>query len=65
MKVAQHEVLGWRSKNNPSRTGRSMAPYAREAAYERTRNQNASIVPDGTDVSFCMISQHFVLGYFH
>jgi hypothetical protein len=24
-----------------------------------------SIVPDGTDVSFCVISQHFVLGYFH
>ncbi len=24
-----------------------------------------SIVPEGTAVSFCIISQHFVLGYFH
>jgi hypothetical protein len=24
-----------------------------------------SIVPNGTDLSFCIISQHFVLGYFH
>src|SRR5260370_21746538 len=24
-----------------------------------------SIVPHGTDIAFCFISQHFVLGYFH
>ena len=65
MKVAQYEVLGWRLKNDPSRTGRSTATYAAEAVYERTRSQNTSIVPAGTDVLFCVISQHFVLGYFH
>ena len=26
---------------------------------------NVSIVPYGTAVSFCIIPQHFVLGYFH
>ena len=26
---------------------------------------DVSIVPRGADVSFCIISQHFVLGYFH
>ncbi len=65
MKVAQYEVLGWREKNGPSRTGRSRVPYVGEAAYERTWSQNTSIVPGGTDASFCIISQHFVLGYFH
>jgi hypothetical protein len=66
MKVAQYEVLGWRSKKTtrPGRDG-STAAYAGEAAYERTRSQKTSIVPAGTDVSFCIISQHFVLGYFH
>jgi hypothetical protein len=65
MKLAQYEVLGWRSKKRPVPDGTIEAPYAGEAAYERTRNQNTSIVPGGTDASFCIISQHFVLGYFH
>ena len=52
MKVAQYEVLGWRLKNDPSRTGRSTATYAAEAVYERTRSQNTSIVPAGTGRSF-------------
>jgi hypothetical protein len=30
-----------------------------------TSSQNDSIVPAGTDISFCVLSQHFVLGYFH
>src|SRR5258708_9061688 len=29
-----------------------------------TRSQYVSIVPAGTGISFCIISQHFVLGYF-
>jgi hypothetical protein len=47
MKVeAQYEVLGWRfKKKDPSRTGRSTAPYAGEAAYERTRSQNTFYRP--------------------
>jgi hypothetical protein len=55
---------GLGSKKGPSRTGRSKVAFAGEAAYERTRSQDTSFVPDGTDVSFCVISQHFVLGYF-
>jgi hypothetical protein len=37
------------------------------AIAERRANQkpNVSIVPNGTAVSFCIIPQHFVLGYFH
>jgi len=36
MKVAQYEVLGWRSeKGEPSRTVRSMAAYALETTCER------------------------------
>jgi hypothetical protein len=31
----------------------------------RDQTPSDSIVPTGTDVSFCIISQHFVLGYFH
>ena len=31
----------------------------------RDQKPNVSIVPYGTDVSFCIISQHYVLGYFH
>jgi hypothetical protein len=31
----------------------------------RDQEPNVSIVPRGTDTSFCVISQHFVLGYFH
>jgi hypothetical protein len=31
----------------------------------RDQTPNVSIVPNGTDLSFCIISQHFVLGYFH
>ena len=32
--------------------------------YTRDQELNVSIVPDGTDISSCIISQHFVLGYF-
>jgi hypothetical protein len=37
------------------------------AISERRARQkpNVSIVPYGTDVSFCIISHHFVVGYFH
>jgi len=31
----------------------------------RGQEPNVSIVPSGTDISFCIISQHFVLGYFY
>jgi hypothetical protein len=31
----------------------------------RDQTPSDSIVPTGTDLSFCIISQHFVLGYFH
>ena len=30
----------------------------------RDEELNISIVPAGTGISFCIISQHFVLGYF-
>ncbi len=64
MKVAQYEVLGWLKKTTrPGGTNDGGIPG--EAAYEGTRSQNISIVPGGTDPSFCTISQHFVLGYFH
>ena len=33
--------------------------------HTRDREMNVSIGPDGTDISSCIISQHFVLGYFH
>jgi hypothetical protein len=53
MKVAQYEVLGRPSKEptRPGRDDRWLFTLVKPA-YERTRNQNASIVPDGTDVSF-------------
>jgi len=30
----------------------------------RDQEPNVSIVPRGTDASFCIISQHFVLGFY-
>jgi hypothetical protein len=65
MKVAQYEVLGWSSERGtrPGWDDRRPA-YAREAVYVRDKEPNVSIVPPGTDISFCIISQHFVLGYF-
>jgi hypothetical protein len=45
------------------RMGRSRAAYADER-YERDQEPNVSIVPAGTGISICIISQHFVLGYF-
>ncbi len=65
MKVAQYEVLGYVFISDPSRMGRSRsAPYAGERR-ERDQEPNVSIVAARTDISFCIISQHFVLGYFH
>jgi hypothetical protein len=64
MKVAQSEVLGWVQKNDPSRTGRSTALYAGEATYEMTRTKRL-YRPSRDGCPFCIISQHFVLGYFH
>jgi hypothetical protein len=54
-------------KNDPSRTGRSTVAYASEAAYERARSQNTSVVPaaSGTGCLLKPLTQHFVLGYFH
>ena len=34
-----------------------MVAYAREAICERTQELNVSFDPDGTDISFCIISQ--------
>jgi hypothetical protein len=39
-----------------------MLEIAERRAGPKTKR---SIVPHGTDVSFWIISQHFVLGYFH
>jgi hypothetical protein len=33
--------------------------------YVRDEEPNVSIVHDETDIPFCIISQHFVRGYFH
>jgi hypothetical protein len=44
--------------------GRSRAAYGGER-HERDQEPNFSIVPAGTEMSFCNISHHFVLGYFH
>jgi len=51
-------------KRYPSRMGRSTKCWQ---SLSRIRDQkpSVSIVPVGTDVSLCVISQHFVLGYFH
>src|ERR1700730_13539102 len=54
MKVAQYEVLGSVRKNDPSRTGRSTAGYVHQVACEKSVAKD-SIVPGGTDISFCII----------
>jgi len=45
--------------------GRSRSAPSFGERRERDQEPNVSIVPTGTDISFCIISQHFVLGYFH
>src|SRR3984893_1488830 len=54
MKVAQYEVLGSVRKNDPSRTGRSTAGHVHQVACEKSVAKD-SIVPGGTDISFCII----------
>jgi hypothetical protein len=64
MKVAQYEVLGSRfRKKRPGRDDRWLLTLMK--LHSRNQKLNVSIVPSGTDISFCIISQHFVLGYFH
>ena len=66
MKVAQYEVLGWRLERvtRPGRDDR-ICLLAPVKPYVRDEEPNVSIVPAGTDISFWIISQHFVLDYFH
>jgi hypothetical protein len=45
----------------PGRDDRRMLAIAEPRAKPKS---SVSIVPRGTAVSFCFISQHFVLGYF-
>ena len=70
MKVAQYQVLGWRSeKSEPSRMGRSTAAYTLEAERERSEAERFyrpwPRKLAGRTSLFCVISQHFVLGYFN
>src|ERR1700730_1229374 len=44
--------------------GRSRVGHAGER-HNKDQEANVSIVPVGTDISFGINSQHFVLGYFH
>ncbi len=45
--------------------GRSTAAYAGEGIRDVQEPKHFYRPSGGTDVSFCIISQHFVLGYFH
>jgi hypothetical protein len=65
MKVAQYEVLGWRSEKAPRPGWDDRRIQTLVKSHARDQEPNASIVPGGTDISLCNISQHFVLGYFH
>ena len=63
MKVAQYEVLGSRfRKKRPRRDDRCLLTLGK--LHARDQERNVSIVPSGTDISSCIISQHFELGYF-
>jgi hypothetical protein len=65
MKVAQYEVLGWRSEK-PTRPGwDDRQTFTLGNPDPIDRGLNISIVPGGTDIFFCHISQYEVLGYFH
>ena len=53
MKVAQCEVLGWRSEKaaRPGRDDRRPLTFAK--AYTGDQELDVSIVPTGTDISVC------------
>jgi hypothetical protein len=57
MKVAQHEVLGWRSEK-PTRPGwDDRRAFTLGNPDPIDQGLNVSIVPAGTDILFCLISQ--------
>ena len=66
-KVAQYEVLGYRFKERSVPDG-TIDQCRQSLSGVRDRKPILSIVPYGTDVSFCIISQSGscrILGYFH
>jgi len=65
MKVAQYEVLGNEAKRDvrPVRDDRNGRLWVSRARLSDCHH--SSIVPSGTDCSLKMLTQHFVLGYFH
>jgi hypothetical protein len=68
MKVAQHEVLGWRSEKatRPGRDDRRAFTLGNPDAIDQ--ELNIPIVPGGTDIFYCLISQPRKLSglrYFH
>ena len=55
-KVAQYEVLGSRfRRKRPGRDDRWLLTLVKR--HTRDQELNVSIVPYGTDISFCVISQ--------
>jgi hypothetical protein len=63
MKVAQYEVLGKRSLK-ASVPEETIDECWQSLRRMRDSKLNVSIVPRGTDMSLCFISQHFVLGFY-
>jgi hypothetical protein len=67
LKVAQYEVLGWRSEKatRPGRGDRRALTLGNPDAIDQ--ELNIPIVPGGTDIFFCLISEPRTLsglGYF-
>jgi hypothetical protein len=61
---AQYEVLGSSSERGtrPGWDDRRLLTPVKPCVREK--EPNVSIVPAGTDISLCIISQHFVLGFY-
>jgi hypothetical protein len=66
-KKAQYEVLGYRFKElSVQDANGTIDRCSQSLSGVRDQKPNVSIVPFGTDVSFFIVAQHFVLGfYFH
>ena len=64
--VAQYSAAaGWVNVLISVRPGRDDRWVLALTEVHANQRPSGSIVPGGTDVSFCTVSQHFVLGYFH
>ncbi len=67
MKVAQHEVLGGVPKKRPVTGGTIERLFTLVKPHTGGSGAKTFLSSSGgTDIAFCTISQHFVLGfYFH